>query len=75
MMNSYKHDLRKMLMSFDNFVLVNTKKKDMGDHMKALDGPDTICLCISSKSLHYKHFKQNNELISCIYARMTPKTS
>ena len=65
MMIVYKHDLRKILMSFDNSVLVKTKK-DIGDHMKALDGPDTICLCISSESLHYKHFKQNNELISCI---------
>ena len=35
----------------------------MGDQMKAIDGPDTICLYISSESLQYKHFKQNREQI------------
>ena len=51
-----------MLMSFDNSGLVR-KKREMGDQMKAIDGPDTICLYISSESLHYKHFEQNKEHI------------
>ena len=57
-----------MLMSFDNSVLVRDKR-EMGDQMKAIDGPDTICLYISSESLHYKHFKQNREQIQ-LHIRM-----
>ena len=49
-----------MLMSFDNSALVK-KKGEMRDQMKATDRPDTICLYISSESLHYKHFKQNRD--------------
>ena len=35
----------------------------MSDQVKAIDGPDTICLYISSESFHYKHFKWNREQI------------
>ena len=51
-----------MLMTFDNSALVK-KKGEMGDKMKAIYGPDIICLYISSESLHYKHFEQNREEI------------
>ena len=47
-------------MSFDNSAFVEDKS-DLDDQMKDIDRPDTICLCISSESLHYKHFKQNRE--------------
>ena len=35
----------------------------MDDQLNAIDGPYTICLYISSESLHYKHFKPNREHI------------
>ena len=35
----------------------------MGDQIKAIDGSDTICLQISSESLHHTHLKQNREQI------------
>ena len=35
----------------------------MGDQIKAIDGPDTICLHISSEPLHHTHLKQNREQI------------
>ena len=49
-------------MSFDNSALVK-KRREMGDQIKAIDEPDTICLHIYSESLHYTHFKQNREQI------------
>ena len=51
-----------MLMPFDGSALVK-KKREMGDQMKAIDGPGTTCLHISSESLHYKQFKHNREQI------------
>ena len=38
-------------------------KKEIGDQMKAVDGPNTICLHISSEALQNKHFEQNREQI------------
>ena len=48
-MNVFKHDPRKMLMSFDISALVK-KENEIGDQIKALDGPDTKCPFISSES-------------------------
>ena len=73
-MNVFKHDPRKMLMSFDISALVK-KKNEIGDQIKALNGPDTICLFISLESLHYKHFNKTENRYSHIHARMTCKTS
>ena len=47
---------------------VPSAKKEIGDQIKALDGPDTIWLFISSESLRYNYFNKTEIRYSYIYA-------